>query len=52
MGHKGRVHRGALGAVLPLLLPWREEVVIAMCSSPGACWRIAEVSHGGSEGKL
>lgn len=52
MGHKGRAHRGALGAVLPLLLPWREGVVIAMCSSPGACWRIAEVSHGGSEGKL
>lgn len=51
MEHMGRACGGvlgALGAVLPLLLPWRERVVISMCSSPGMCWGIAGVVPWGS----
>lgn len=46
MEHMGHARGCALGAMLPLLLPWREGVVISMCSSPGVCWGIAGVTHG------
>lgn len=62
MEHMGCARGGALGAVLPLLLPWREGVVTAMCFSPGACGELQGASHGappeqggyawGSGGKL